>query len=118
MQLIGKNVEDLACAYLQQQGLKLVTSNYSCKFGEIDLIMSDQDAVVFVEVRYRKNTDYGDGVATVNKSKQSKIKKTAAYYLQEQKLYDKVLCRFDVVAVSGATMDELHWIKDAFWDKW
>ncbi|MBU0745014.1 MAG: YraN family protein [Gammaproteobacteria bacterium] len=118
MQIVGKNVENLACDYLQQQGLKLVTANYSCQLGEIDLIMGDKDVLVFIEVRYRKNINYGDGAATVNKSKQDKLKKTAAYYLQKQNLYDKVVCRFDVVAVSGKYMDKLDWIKDAFWGNW
>jgi len=118
MQVIGKEVENLVSIYLQQQGLRLVATNYRCKIGEIDLIMSDQGTLVFVEVRYRQNFSYGDGVATVDKNKQHKIKRTAIYYLQNHKLYDEVMCRFDVVAVSGRSKDDFYWIKDAFWERW
>lgn len=115
---IGKNSEELACDYLERQGLKLITANYQCKYGEIDLIMKDDNVLVFIEVRYRKVSDYGDGVATVTKVKQDKIIRTATYYLQANNLLDRVLCRFDVIAVSGAANGRLQWIKDAFWVNW
>jgi len=117
-QKIGKEIENLACAYLQQRGLRLIVANYPCKVGEVDLIMSDDQTLVFIEVRYRKNFNYGDGAATVDKNKQRRIIKAATYYLQERNLYDKVLCRFEIVAVSGVSKYELDWIKDAFWVKW
>ncbi len=118
MRSIGNEIESLVSVFLEQQGLKLVVANYQCKMGEIDLIMMDHEILVFVEVRYRKNLDYGDGIATVNKSKQWRIKRTATYYLQQHNLYDKIMCRFDVVAVSGRSQKDLNWIKDAFWGKW
>ncbi|EKE00711.1 MAG: hypothetical protein ACD_21C00285G0005 [uncultured bacterium] len=116
--IIGKNAEDLACGYLQRQGLKLIVANYQCRCGEIDLIMQDGQTLVFVEVRYRKVHDYGDGVSTVTRAKQRKIIKTAISYLWENNIYDKVLCRFDVIAVSGRADREVQWIKDAFWVRW
>ena len=118
MHKISKSAEDLACSYLEEQGLSLITANYSCKLGEIDLIMKDQDVLVFVEVRYRKDSDYGDGAETITRFKQNKIKKAATFYLQENDLYDKVPCRFDVVSVSGSWQEKFCWIKDAFWNKW
>lgn len=118
MQQVGKKIENLASAYLQKHNLKLVTTNYSCKMGEIDLIMMDKEILVFIEVRYRRDRNYGDAVGSINKSKQNKIKKTASYYLQQHKLYDKISCRFDVVAVSGQSSEDLYWIKDAFWGCW
>jgi putative endonuclease len=118
MQTIGKEVESLVSIYLQQQGLKLLEANYRCNFGEIDLIMDDNDTLVFIEVRYRNNLSYGDGVVSINKSKQHKIKRTAIYYLQQHALYDKVICRFDIVAVAKKSKEDLIWIKDAFWAKW
>ena len=115
---IGKNAENLACDYLQRQGLRFVNANYLCKCGEIDLIMHDGATLVFVEVRHRKASDYGDGVATVTKTKQRKIIRAVTCYLQENNLFDKVLCRFDVVATSGEASGRVQWIKDAFWVKW
>ena len=117
-QVVGKEIENLASSYLQQHGLKLITTNYSCKSGEVDLIMSDGENLVFVEVRYREGFSYGDGVSTINKNKQNRIIKAAVYYLQKHNLYDRVLCRFDIVAVSGKNKNDLLWIKDAFWARW
>jgi len=115
---IGQTIENLACKYLINQGLKIISKNFQSKCGEIDLIMQDGEVLVFVEVRHRRLSDYGGGVATVDKYKQLKIIKTANLYLQKHKLYDKVLCRFDIVATSGKNGDKLDWIKDAFWAKW
>ncbi len=52
----GKDAERQALEHLQHQGLRLLAQNWSCKRGELDLVMLDGDTVVFVEVRYRKNT--------------------------------------------------------------
>lgn len=117
-QIIGKISENLAREYLQQQGLKLVVTNYKCKCGEIDLIMQENETLVFVEVRYRKINDFGDTISSVTKSKQRKIIRSAVCYLLENGLYDQVLCRFDIVGISHDVNDNFQWIKDAFWVKW
>ena len=117
-QIIGRIAERLVCNHLQQHGLKFIASNYQCKCGEVDLIMRDGEIIVFVEVRHRKISDYGDGVATVTKKKQHKIIKAAAYYLQKNNLLNTIACRFDIVATSGKSDSEVEWIKDAFWEKW
>ena len=117
-QTIGKDVEVLARDYLQRQGLRFVVANYNCKCGEIDLIMRDGEVLVFVEVRHRKNSNYGDGMDSVTKTKQRKIIKAASYYLLKNNLFGKSSCRFDVVSSSGDADSELQWIKDAFWANW
>lgn len=105
--------EELAGEYLQQHGLQLVTRNYRCKLGEIDLIMQERDhTLVFVEVRYRQNNSHGGSAASVTINKQQKLIRTALYYLQNTKLLNKVACRFDVLAISGP--NQVEWIKDAF----
>ncbi len=112
---VGQAIEQYACAYLRQHGLILQQANYRCKYGEIDLIMTDQDDMVFVEVRYRSNADYGDGAASISASKQSKIIKSATHYLVSIDKYDKIPCRFDVIDVSGTSDDyQIDWIRDAF----
>jgi putative endonuclease len=116
-QQFGKVVEDLACKFLENNGLQLITRNFQCKYGEIDLIMQDQDVVVFVEVRYRKSSEFGDSVASVTRSKQLKLIQTAKCYLLERNIYDAVLCRFDVWACD-ADMINIKWIRDAFWVQW
>lgn len=123
----GKQIEDLACYYLQKQKLKLVVRNYTCRVGEIDLIMCDNTLLVFIEVRYRQHGKFGCGLETVDRSKQNKIIKAAQYYLQTHDLFEKIDCRFDVVAVtpkhnyshqktfiSQLNQARVEWIKNAF----
>lgn len=107
----GVKYEQQALAFLKQQGLLLICQNFYCRFGEIDLIMSDQDTLVFVEVRYRKNQDYGGATASVTRQKQHKLIKTAKHYLSQ--LDVEPYCRFDVIAMSESS-SQPQWIQDAF----
>lgn len=72
--------------------------------------------LVFVEVRYRKSSDFGSPMATVTPRKQQKIRRTAALFLQKHKRYQAMASRFDVVAIlSGPSgIDEIQWIRHAF----
>lgn len=116
---LGQLAEKAAADYLQKQGLKLLSANYSCKMGEIDLIMQEGEIYVFVEVRYREGDDYGSSLESVTRGKQNKIIRTAKFYLLENNLYDKTICRFDVVSSKPDAKDsEILWIKDAFWVKY
>jgi len=109
----GRIAEDLARDYLLQQGLRLRARNYRSRMGEIDLIMEDQQHLVFIEVRARRLDSFGDALESVTKAKQQKIMRTAAYYLQYHALSDRVPCRFDVVAVQGCP-PTIHWVPNAF----
>jgi len=115
---IGQQAEQQALNFLQQQGLKLVARNYRCRQGEIDLIMNDQQTLVFVEVRYRKTQHYGSSAESVTTTKQKKIIHTAEHYLLHKVATQTPACRFDVVAIypSGETQNSLQfdWIKHAF----
>ena len=66
----GQQAEDAARRYLKAQGLSLVESNYNCTRGEIDLIMKDNSTIVFIEVRFRRNTSFGSGAESVDYHKQ------------------------------------------------
>lgn len=72
--------------------------NFFCKFGEIDIIASKDDILVFVEVKARKNIIYGYPRESVTTSKQRKIIKTARYYIMKKK-YENVQCRFDIIEI-------------------
>ena len=80
----GKSAEKIACEHLSKNGLKLIETNFYSRFGEIDLIMKHNKTLVFIEVRYRKNKDYGGAAASITQSKQSKVRKTALYYMQKK----------------------------------
>lgn len=116
--LTGTRQEQRACLYLQHQGLVLLQSNYLCKLGEIDLIMTEASQfLIFVEVRYRRQHAFGDAVATVDHRKQRKIRLAAAHFLTTHPRLSHFACRFDVVGVSLSNCQgEMHfdWIRDAF----
>lgn len=115
-QQAGQQAEQAACQYLESQGLSLVEKNYFCSLSEIDLIMNDNDTIVFVEVRFRHNTRYGSGAESVDRRKQEKLLATAAHYLQKNPRTAKKACRFDVISLSVINNGEkkLDWIPDAF----
>lgn len=108
----GQQSEAMACYYLEQQGCRLVSKNFRCRTGEIDLIMREQETLVFVEVRYRHQKNFGSGIESVNYAKRKKLLRTAEYYLLQQNLTDKVPCRFDIVDISQTS--QIEWLKNAF----
>ncbi|GHG04688.1 YraN family protein [Thalassotalea marina] len=111
----GNYWEGYAENYLYQQGLTKVATNFRSKVGEIDLIMKDQDTTVFIEVKFRKNAHFGGAISAVSISKQQKIAKTAAFFLQQQGLNAyNTACRFDIVAIEGESNPEIIWLKNAF----
>lgn len=102
-QLQGSLFEQQACQFLQQQGLVLIAQNWQQpKIGELDLVMLETgqawSTLVFVEVRQRLRSSFGDAAISVTKAKQRKIIKTAKYFLQQHPEYAHFECRFDVIA--------------------
>ena len=108
----GKQAEHWAADFLQKHGLQLLTQNFSSRLGEIDLIMQDNDMLVFVEVRQRRGTDFGGAAASVDIHKQKRLIRAAQYYLA--KLDSTPPCRFDVVLMDDAEGRNVQWIKNAF----
>lgn len=114
-QSLGQENESRACRYLKFKGLALITQNYRCYYGEIDLIMRDRDDIVFVEVRSRTRSDYGYASETINKTKQLKLIKTATHFLQSKRWLYKVNSRFDIVGMQYVDNTwKVEWIKNAF----
>ena len=109
---IGHQAEDLARQFLEKQGLTLVARNFSCRMGEIDLIMRHKQFVVFVEVRFRKNRDFGGPVISISKSKQNKLLATAKIYLQQNPRLARIPVRFDVIGILGSD-DSVEWVQNA-----
>ena len=105
----GIESERLAADYLQQQGLILLSSNYSCRFGEIDLVMREGKTLVFVEVRQRSTNQFGGAAMSITHAKQKKISLTAQSYLQK---HGDSACRFDVVLIDGKR--HIEWVRNAF----
>ena len=108
----GAVAEKCAEEFLQQQGMLLLERNYRCRFGEIDLIMRDGTALVFIEVRMRASQIFGGAASSITPAKQAKLLRTARHYLANLKTEPP--CRFDAVLLSGANGQEIEWIKNAF----
>lgn len=99
----GSRFEQQACEFLQAQGLILVSQNWQQpKVGELDLIMLEKgqswSTLVFIEVRQRQRSGFGDAALSVTKNKQNKIIKAARYFLWQHPEYSEYDCRFDVIA--------------------
>ena len=99
----GSRFEQRACEFLQAQGLILIAQNWQQpKVGELDLVMLEKgqawSTLVFIEVRQRQCSYFGDAALSVTASKQRKIIKAARYFLQQNQKYSDYECRFDVIA--------------------
>ena len=95
---IGKLGENLATKYIISLGYKILERNFRCKFGEIDIIAKDKQELVFIEVKTRTNTKFGNPAEAVNSIKKSHILKTAKYYLYIHKLSNKRI-RIEVIEI-------------------
>lgn len=97
-QLEGRIGEEVAASYLDKNGYIVICKNFRCMQGEIDIIAKDKEEIVFVEVKTRTSTDYGEAREAVGKEKQKHIYKAAEYYLYKYKI-DESFTRIDVIEV-------------------
>jgi len=110
--IIGHKYEQLAYEYLLNQQLKFISNNFTCKCGEIDLIMLDKDkygntnTLVFIEVRYRKNNFYGHPIETVTRTKQTKLVRSALLFIKNNAQYKNHPIRFDAIAILGKSVSK------------
>ena len=112
----GSYWENIAEAFLNNRGLRLLHRNFSCRLGEIDLVMEDGDTVVFIEVKYRKSNTHGSGADAVDIHKQHRLSRAAAFYLAVNPARAEQFCRFDVVSIDpDKDEQDINWIKNAFY---
>lgn len=107
----GAAYEALAAKYLESLGYDILVRNYYGRRGELDLIAKEGGALVFVEIKYRKNGTAGQPWEAVDKRKQFRMVNTAKEYMMEKHLSMQTPCRFDVVSVLGR---EITLYKNAF----
>jgi putative endonuclease len=85
--------------YLRKKGLKKLARNFSCKCGEIDLVMVDTDGtIVFIEVKTRADEQFAPVEEVITPAKKQKLSRTARYFLAVKRIEDRP-CRFDVVTI-------------------
>jgi len=95
----GREGEEIAREFLKEKGFRLIESNYSNVLGEIDLIMTDKDWLVFVEVKLKIGDKYGSPEEMINKNKLSKIKRVAESFLVLEKEVAKNFEKYRIDAV-------------------
>ena len=116
MRQLGQKFEQQAKKYLENSGLVPICDNFTTRVGEIDLIMSDNNTLVFIEVKYRATNNFGGALVAVSTSKQRKIIKAAMFYCLSNNInFEHVASRFDVVAITGSSEPfQIEWVKSAF----
>lgn len=104
--ITGKDGEEIASKYLLQNGYKILKRNFYTKQGEIDIIAKEKYEYVFIEVKTRKNREYGEPIDAIDKNKIKHLKKAINYYLYKNRLEDKFI-RIDII--------EIKYMKDKFY---
>ena len=107
----GQKYEERAAAYLKEKGFIILERNFRCRQGEADIIGLYNRCLVFVEVKYRKNTSLGTPEEAVGIAKQLKICMVSDYYRFTHPLYADKQVRYDVIAICA---DEITWYQNAF----
>ena len=111
--LSGSAGESAAAAYLKKKKYKILGQNFSCRFGEIDLIAQQRKYVVFVEVKARKSEQFAQAREYVTRAKQERVIKAAMLWLQQND--SDLQPRFDVIEVVGAgKAQKITHIENAF----
>ena len=113
---IGFEYEELAKKYLITKGMRYIESNFYTRYGEIDIIFTDEEekTLVFVEVRYRKNAEFGEPLETIDGKKLEKIMISSQIYIKNIKWKQNV--RYDVIGIKKDKLgnNKINWIKNAF----
>ena len=107
----GQQAEQQAAQFLSQQGLNILDTNFRYQRGEIDIIAQQAEKLIFVEVRYRQHSAYGDGLESITPIKRHRLINTARFYLWKTRQQERN-CRFDVISIDKQNI--VTWIQGAF----
>lgn len=92
--------ENIAREHLLSKGMDLLEKNYRAAGGEIDLIMKEEETVVFVEVKTRVYSGDLSAYQAIDAGKRARISKAALHYIKSKGLFETA-CRFDAVIITG-----------------
>ena len=113
---VGNYGENIAKNYLMSENYELLELNYRNRYGEIDIICFDKDVIVFVEVKSRFDTTFGNPLESINLKKQKKIVNLSLLYIIKKR-FTNINCRFDVIEIYFNKFNDankINHIKDAF----
>lgn len=98
---IGFEMEEEAAKFLISCGYEILERNFYTRFGELDMVATQEGCLVFVEVKYRKTAAYGYPEEAITAVKKNAMRKAAQYYLYLHQNFDGKPCRFDLVSILG-----------------
>lgn len=104
---LGKKGEKLAARFLEGKGLNILERNFHTRSGEVDIIASDSDKIVFVEVKLRRSRRFGTAIESVDEEKLEKVTAAGQEWLQKQGL-ERAPWRVDIVAIEG---ERVEWLR-------
>lgn len=112
---LGARGESLARQYLINQGYEIVTSNWSTRYGEIDIIARSKGVIVFVEVKTRQGRDTESAFAGISRAKHERLVKAAYQYIHEHEP-DDARWRMDAIGIAlhGQGQPVIDHVEDAF----
>ena len=101
----GAKWEKVAGEFLERHGIQVIQYNFRCRFGEIDIIGMDEDVLVFYEVKYRRDAEYGKPAEAVGSRKQKVIIKVSDYYRMVNNISWDTPIRYDVIVIQGNVIE-------------
>ena len=115
--ITGNKGERKAAIEYKKRGYKIVARNFSCRFGELDIVAAKHNTIVIAEVKTRKNADFAQAREFVDFRKQEKLRTTASFYLSENST--NLQPRFDVIEIyapegTQTVSPEIYHMEDAF----
>lgn len=112
--IIGAKGEEEVCKYLIRKGYTIIDRNFRCKQGEIDIIASKLNELIFIEVKTRRNIQFGYPCEAVGKTKQKHILNVAKYYMWRNNIIENYNIRFDVIEVYYSNNYHINHIQNCF----
>ena len=111
----GNEAEELACAYLESKDWIILDRNYYFQKAEVDIVATDRNYIIFIEVKMRSDTYFGRPEEYVTPAKELNIKTAAEAWMYERKM-ETAIARFDVISIvqKGNEAPEITHFKDAF----
>jgi putative endonuclease len=112
---IGNRGEDIAAAYLESKDWLIFDRNYFFEKAEVDIVATDRNYIVFVEVKYRSNNYFGEPEDQITPAKEENIRKAAEAWMYERKM-ETAIARFDVISIVQQENEapEIKHFKDVF----
>ncbi len=112
---LGKAGEDYACRELERCGYEILARRFRTRLGEIDIVAREGDTLVFIEVKARRTTRFGEPIEAVDWRKRQTIARLAAEYVLRHSI-GNASCRFDVVSIvfGDGLRPRIAIVRDAF----